>query len=140
MASALEIQQVRWEVQDVDPGLPILPDDTYSYVIDKNQGNIRRAALDAARMILFKLSIEGDQTVDIFSIKGAKAAEQYREALKLFLRDSNLNPALTLAQGYAGGVDAKDFVANLQDRNNVAVIVPSHNPDSIMSAYDPLGR
>jgi len=136
--TAEQIQQVRWEVQDVDAGLPILPDETYVYLIEKNNGSIRRSSLDAARMILFKLSIDSsDQTVDIFSIKGSKAAQQYMQALKLFLKDSNLNPALTMAEGYAGGVSKEDMISNLANPDNNAFVSPSYNPDSLYTQYDP---
>jgi hypothetical protein len=131
MATAQEIQTLRYELADTDTTLPILSDAEYAYFIDKNAGSIRRAMLDAARTILFKLSINStDSTVDIFSIKGSKAAQQYIEALKLFLRDPNLNPALTLGGGYAGGISKQDMQNNVDNTDNNAVIVPSSSNTS----------
>ena len=85
------INAVRFEVGDLSQELPFLNDDSYIYFLEKNKENIRKASLDAARVIMLNLSINAnDRTVDILSIKGGKAAEAYREALRLFL--SNPNP------------------------------------------------
>lgn len=108
-----DIQKVRIEVADTDINFPILSDDEYDYLLEKNYNSIRTSAIDAARIILMKLSINsGDQTVDIFSIKGSKAAEQYREALKMYLKNPDLNPLLSTAMPYAGGLSRSDMKAN----------------------------
>ena len=73
-----DIQKVRIEVADLDPGLPLLADDEYAYLLEKNNNSVVRASVDAARIILLKLSQQTDETVSIFSVKGSKAAEQYR--------------------------------------------------------------
>lgn len=108
-----DIQKVRIEIADTDINFPILSDDEYEYLLEKNYSSIRTAAIDAARIILMKLSISSsDQTVDIFSIKGSKAAEQYREALKLYLKNPDLNPLLSTAMPYMGGLSRTDMEAN----------------------------
>lgn len=119
------IKEVRVQVGDLDVTFPILDDSTYEYFIEKNEGSVRRAALDAARTILFQLSSRGDETVDIFSIKGGKAAEQYRLALQLFLKDPSLNPVLTSANAYAGGISLQDMQNNIDNTDNNAVITPN---------------
>lgn len=117
-------QKVRIEVADTDVTLPILSDAEYDYLLEKNYYVIRTTALDAARIILMKLSItSSDETVDIFSIKGAKAAEQYREALKLYIKSPDLNPILSQAMPYAGGISKADMQAN--DANPDNNLVPS---------------
>lgn len=117
-----QIQEVRVNVADLDPTMPILDDSTYEYFIVKNNFSVRRASLDAARSILLHLAMRGDETVDIFSYKGAKAAEQYRLALQLFLRDPNLNPVLTSAGGYAGGISHSDMLANNSNLDNNYIV------------------
>ena len=118
------IEKVRMEVADTDPSLPILTDDVYEYFLEKNHDNISRAALDAARAILLNLAQRGDETVDILSIKGRGAAEQYRLALELFLRDPNLNPVLQNARGYFGGVSISDMEQNNANPDNNVVKFP----------------
>lgn len=74
--------------------------------------------LDAAKTILFRLAQRNDEQIDIFSIKGSKASAEYREALKLFLRDSNLNPLLKNCSGWFGGVSLAEMQANRDNLDN----------------------
>ena len=121
--SSIEI--VRLLVQDNEPGLYMISDEEIYYFLQRNQNNVDRAAIEVAKVILLKLSIVGDSQVDIFSIKGAKAAEQYRMALTLFIKDPNLNPLLRTVQGYAGGVSLSDMQANNANSDNYLVINPA---------------
>ncbi len=119
-----DIEKVRIEVADTDINFPILSDDEYEYLLEKNNNSIRASGIDAARIILMKLSINSsDQVVDIFSIKSAKAAEQYREALKLYLKSPDLNPLMNTAMPYAGGISLSDMVANNSNSDNVTAPV-----------------
>lgn len=124
MATAENIKKIRYELADTDPALPLMGDAEYAYFLDKNSSNIRRTMIDAARAILFKLSMRGDETVDIFSLKGSKAAEQYRLALQLFIKNPEFNSALTLAEAYAGGISKSDMQENIDDEDNNAVLSP----------------
>ncbi len=113
-----DIQKVRMEVADIDTQFPILPDDTYTYLLEKNFNSVSKTAMDAARIILMTLSIRSeDTTVDIFSIKGSKAAESYREALKIYLKDPYNNPVLQNVQGWVGGVFLDQMQENIEDNN-----------------------
>ena len=115
------IQQVRLLVQDTVPGLYILANEEIEYLLDANAQSVNRAATAAARVILLNLSMRSDSSVDIFSIKSSKAAENYRLALQLFLRSPDLNPVLQNCQGYVGGVSVSDMKANDANYdNNVA--------------------
>lgn len=122
-----DIEKVRIEVADTDINFPILSDDEYEYLLEKNNNSIRSSGIDAARIILMKLSITAsDQTVDIFSIRGSRAAEQYREALKLYLKSPDLNPLMNTAMPYAGGISLSDMEANNSNTDNVTA--PVINP------------
>lgn len=123
MSSSQNVLKLRYELGDSSE-LPILSDAEYSYYLTKNDNNIRRSMIDAAKAILFKLSVRGDETVDIFSIKGSKAAEQYRLALQLFIKNPEFNPALTLADAYAGGISKSDMQENVDEDDNNAVLSP----------------
>lgn len=114
------ILNVRYEIGDTDLSLPILSDAEYTYFLTKNEENINKTALDAARVILFKLSIRSeDSTVDIFSIKGSKAAEAYKNALILFITNPSLNKILDGVSPYFGGVSQSDMSANESNTDNV---------------------
>lgn len=120
------IEAVRLEVQDTDPGLPILPDATITYFLEKHSESIPLASMDAARAILMRLSMDSsDEVVDILSIKGSKAAEQYRLALELFLKNPMLNPLLQSARGWIGGTSNKDIDSTYVDPDQNYVKVPA---------------
>ncbi len=129
-----EILAVRYEVQDVDVALPILPDATYEYILTKNTGSISASSLDAARMILMRLSISGssDFIVDVISIKGSKAAEAYRQALQLYITSPSLNPLIKSASIYAGNVSLSDMNTNDTTADNNYVSSPSVKNVSFM--------
>jgi hypothetical protein len=115
-----EIEKVRLAVADTDPAIPFLDDETYQYFLDKNNASIFLASLDAAKTILFILSQRStNKTVDVLSISGgAKAAEQYRLALQLFLRDPYLNPIIRDAQIWVGNVSKEEMQANNSNSDN----------------------
>ena len=135
MANAEQILQVKYELGDMEPGFPLLSDAEYSYFIDKNQGSLRRSMLDCAKTILFKLSMRNDETVDIFSIKGAKVAEQYREALKMLIKNPSFNPALTLAKIFAGGTSVSDMQANYDNADANIVQTPLNTRATLPTNY-----
>lgn len=126
-----DIQKVRIEVADLDPGFPLLVDDEYSYLLEKNNNSIVRASVDAARIILLKLSQQTDETVSIFSIRGSKAAEQYRLALELYIKNPQLNPLYNNLQGYFGGISISDMQKNNTNCDNNIVVSPSE-PDELV--------
>lgn len=123
-----DIEKVRIEIQDTaGPGLFILSDETITYFLTKYNNNIIRASLDAARAVLFQLSQQGNETVDILSLGNAKTAENYRLALQMYLRDPTLNPILSSVRGYAGGISVSDIESNNANLDNNIVQSPSAN-------------
>jgi hypothetical protein len=115
------IQQVRLLVQDSTPGLYIVSDDEINFFLERNSNNLNRTALEVAKVILLNLSMRGDNTIDIMSIKGSKTAEAYRLALELFIKSPELNPILQSTQGYFGGVSLTDIDANNANSDNNVV-------------------
>lgn len=128
-------QDIRMEVSDTDISFPILADTEIQYYLQKNEGNLRRTSLDCARAILMKLSMRGDQTVDIFSIKGSAAANSYRLALQLYLRNPDLNGMITSASLYAGGISLTDMQSNVDTTDN-NYVKTANQPESY--TYPPL--
>jgi hypothetical protein len=134
------IQQVKLQVGDMDINFPLLSDDSYNYFLEKNSNNITRASLDAARSILLILAQRTSESVDIFTVTGGhKSAEQYRLALQLFLKSPELNPVMTSAVIYAGGISKSDMSTNNSkiDTNYVgSVLDSSKNIDSLLNPFD----
>ena len=120
------ILQVRYEIQDVTPGLYILDDTTISYYLTKNTESITRASMDAARAILMRLAMTStEETIDIMSIKTRYQAQEYRLALQMYLANPLLNPVLQNVKGYVGGVSKSDMLANDAVLDNNIVTSPS---------------
>ena len=110
------ILQVRYEIADTNISLPFLSDTEYTYFLDKNQESIRRASLDAAKTILFKLSMSaGRKTIDILSIDTSKSATAYRDALLAYIKNPELNGSLGNITPYAGGISKSDMTLNESD-------------------------
>lgn len=107
------IEEVRLLVGDFgDP--QILSDEDIQYFLDKYEGNVTRAALDAARSILFYLARwptrERAGNYEVWN----DWANAYRKALEAFINDPNF--VVINAIPYAGGTSKSDMLAN--DSNN----------------------
>jgi hypothetical protein len=120
------VQQVRLLIQDNEPGLYILADEEIEFLLERNANSVNATSIEAARIVLFKLSQRGDESIDIFALRGSKAAESYRLALQLYLKDPMLNPILNNVRGYVGGVSKSDMQAN--DANSDNNLVPTAFP------------
>ena len=130
-----DIQKVRVECADTDISFPILPDSTYVYLLDKHYNVISKAAMDAARIILMHLSQRSTETVDIFTIKGSAAAESYRQALLLYIKDPSNNPVLQNCQGWVGGVSIAQMQENDSNLDNNIILQPSKSYDTIQTSW-----
>ena len=129
------IQQVKLEVADLDQAFPLLSDADYDYLLLKHNNSVVRAAVDAARIILLLLSQRTDETVDVFSVRGSKAAEQYRLALELYIKNPQLNPLYNNLKGYVGGVSISDMDANNANLDNNIVQSPSDSSELVNASF-----
>lgn len=133
--SLTPIQQIRLTVQDNTPGLYIISDDEIDWLLEKNNNNVAKASIDAARIILLNLSQRTDETVDIMSIKSSKVAENYRLALESFLKDPNSNPLYQNIKGYFGGVSISDMEANNANLDNNIIQSPSDSGELVNTSF-----
>ena len=133
--SLTPIQQIRLTVQDNTPGLYIISDDELAWLLEKNNNNVAKASIDAARIILLNLSQRNDETVDIMSIKSSKVAENYRLALESFLKDPNSNPLYQNLKGYVGGVSISDMDANNANLDNNIIQSPSDSGELVNTGF-----
>jgi len=119
------IQDLRYELGDTSAEWPIMSDAEYQYFLTKNSNALQRSAMDAAKSIMLKLSMRTDETVDIFSIKGASAAKNYMQALQMYIKNPDLNTMYDKIQGYAGGISKSDMQANDANLDNNIVNQPT---------------
>lgn len=119
------ISACRTEVGDVVIELPILADSEYTYFLEKNSENIRRASLDAAKTILLKLSLNSkSSTVDVLSVNTTMVAGDYRKALQLYIKSPELNGMYSTVTAWAGGISKSDMQSNIDNLDNNAVLPP----------------
>jgi|APGre2960657404_1045060.scaffolds.fasta_scaffold00061_13 hypothetical protein len=109
-----DIEKVRIEIGDTDAAMPILSDDEIQYFLDKNEGSIRKASLDCAKSILFRLAAFTFERVDILEYRGSDYFAQYRKALEMFISNPEYG-SVSNAMGYAGGISISDIQANIND-------------------------
>ena len=128
------IQQVRLNTQDNTPGLYILSDAEIEHLLERNNNNVNRASVEAARIILFNLSMRSDETVDVFSLKSSTSAKAYIEALKMYINNPALNQVSANVQGYVGGISLADMQANDANTDNNIFINPTSSPYDIPSS------
>lgn len=117
------IEAIRLELGDNIPEFPILSNDEYTYFIDKNFGSIRKASVDAAKTILFKLARQTREVMDIFTIYGDQAFQQYKQALEIYIKDPNYNVAIQGAMPFAGGISVTNINENISIIDNNIVDV-----------------
>lgn len=117
-------QQVRLLCQDNTPGLYIISDDEIDFLLERNNNNVDKAVYEALQIMLRYLAQRGDESIDVFSIRGSKAAEQMRLAIELYLKDPANNPLYKNLKGYVGGVSISDMAENNANLDNNIVENP----------------
>lgn len=131
----MTIKAIRIELGDTSPEFPILSDDEYRYFLDKNDWSIRRAAMDAAKSMMLKLSMRPNESVDVFSINGTGTAKQFMQALQMYISNPDLNPIYQNAMPYAGGISKSDMDANDADLDNNIIVQPTTSPGDIPKSF-----
>lgn len=111
------IDRVRLIVGDIWPDIEILADADYQYFLDKNDGNVNRAAMDAARTMLFKLSRYARERTGDIEVYGSDWFKQFAKALDDMIKNPNLS--ISLAVPYAGGISKQDMRENDECCDNV---------------------
>lgn len=119
-----DIQKVRLNVGDTIPDFMILTDDDYAYFLEIEHNSVPRASIRSAQAILFNLSRYTRERTGEIEVYGGDWFKNYIDALKLFLNNSLLSPAINSAMPYAGGISVSDMMANKRNPNTVSVNVP----------------
>ena len=128
-------QQVRLLCQDNTPGLYIISNDEIDFLLERNNNNVDKAVYEALQIMLRYLAQRGDESIDIFSIRGSKSAEQLRLAIELYLKDPANNPLYKNLKGYVGGVSISDMDANNADLDNNIIQSPSDSGELVNTSF-----
>lgn len=128
-------QQVRLLCQDNTPGLYIISDDEIDFLLERNNNNVDRAVYEALQIMLRYLAQRGDESIDVFSIRGSKAAEQMRLAIELYLKDPANNPLYKNLKGYVGGVSLSDMAENNANLDNNIIQSPSDSGELVNTSF-----
>ncbi len=124
-----EIQKIRLNVGDTDPVFPILTDETYEYLLELNEDNLKRSSVQASRMILLQLASLVEERADVLEIKGHQYFQNYKSAIELFLKDPSFS-SVSAAMIYCGGISKSDIQDNIADPDNNYVKVEKSIPSS----------
>lgn len=126
-----DIEKVRLEIGDTQlPPFQLMDDIEVQYFLDKNSGSIRRASLDCAKSILFKLARLVDERADVLELFGSQYARAYKDALMVYLKDQNFS-VIGYCQPYAGGISRNDIVENITTSDNNYVDVQRGVPQEL---------
>lgn len=125
------IESVRLEIGDTElPPFQIMSDSEIQYFLDKNSNSVRKASLDCAKSVLFKLSRFVDERADVLELFGSQRFRAYKEALMIYLKDQNFS-VIGYCQPYAGGISKTDIVENITTTDNNFVDVQRGVPQEL---------
>ena len=128
-------QQVRLLCQDNTPGLYIISNDEIDFLLERNNNNVDKAVYEALQIMLRYLAQRGDESIDVFSIRGSKAAEQMRLAIELYLKDPANNPLYKNLKGYVGGVSISDMAENNANLDNNIIQSTSDSGELVNTSF-----
>ena len=117
------IEKLKLEIGLVNEASDILSDEEIAYFLEKNNNSIRKAALDAAKTVLFILSTRVHEKIEMLEIWGHTWFENYMKTLQMYINDPNYSIALESAKAYAGGISVSDIRNNINNPDNLALDV-----------------
>ena len=117
------IQQIRLEIALIGDAENLLSEEELQYFLDKHNGSVRRASLDAAKTVLFILSTRVHEKIEMLEIWGHTWFENYMKTLQMYINDPNYSIALESAKAYAGGISVSDIRNNINNTDNLALDV-----------------
>lgn len=117
------VDALRILVGDAFEDFEILDDATYQYFLDKNDGDVNKAAIDAAKLIRFQIAKapyrERAGQYEVWD----KFADLYTAALNDLI-DGDNGLASFVPIPWAGGISKSDMLANRMNPDRVALCLP----------------
>ena len=117
-----DVTAIRLEIGLVSEAADVLSDEELQYFLDKHNGSVKRASLDAAKTVLFILSQFTHERSDMLEIWNHTWFENYMKSLQLYLNNPNFSIAIDSARAYAGGISKTDIRSNIDNEDNFTVI------------------
>lgn len=117
-----DVTAIRLEIGLVSEAVDVLSDEELQYFLDKHNGSVKRASLDAAKTVLFILSQFTHERSDMLEIWGHTWFENYMKSLQLYLNNPNFSINIDSARAYAGGISKTDIRSNIDKEDNFTVI------------------
>ena len=118
-----DVTAIRLEIGLVGEGADVLSDEELQYFLDKHNGSVKKASLDAAKTVLFILSqLVHERTSADLEIWNHTWFENYMKSLQLYLNNPNFSIAIDSARAYAGGISKTDIRSNIDKEDNFTVI------------------
>lgn len=117
------VQQLRLEIALIGEAETLLSDEEVQYFLDKYNGSVKRASLDAAKTVLFILSQFTHERSDMLEIWNHTWFENYMKVLQLYITNPNFSIALEQAKVYAGGISVTDIRNNVENSDNFTIQV-----------------
>lgn|SRR5690554_1331333 len=110
------LDRLRLITGDTDPVYEFLDDATYQYVLDKNSGNEKQAAMEAAKYILANITRYTRERTGDIEVYGNEFFKNYRDYLLELVNNPNFSNILPMP--YAGGISKKDMLENDENIDN----------------------
>ena len=122
------VSAIKLEIGLVGSAEGILSNDELQYFLDKNNQSVKKAALDAAKTVLFILSQLTHTKADVLESWDHDWFNNYYKTLQMYLNDPNFSFAINGAMPYAGGISVADIRANIENYDNLVVDVDAGIP------------
>lgn len=119
-----DVQKIKLEIGLFGEAEDILTDDEISYFLEKNNNNIKKACLDAAKTVLFYLAqlIHERSTADL-EMWNHTWYENYMRTLEMYINNPSYSIDITSLKPYCGGVSISDIRDNINNQDNLTVYV-----------------
>ena len=119
-----DIDKVKIEIGLVAQAADLLSDVELQYFLDKNHGSVKKAALDAAKTVLFMLSqLVHERCGNELEVWNHTWFENYMKSLQLYLSNPAYSLAIDSAKAYAGGISVTDIRNNIDNSDNYVLDV-----------------
>lgn len=131
-----DIEKIKLELGLNNLDESLLSDLEIQYFLDKHDGSIKRASLDAAKTVLFYLSrYIHEKSGPELELWGNGWFVNYAAALKMYINNPNFSLALQDASVYLGGLSREDAQSNNLVSDNIIVKVEDPLPTDGPAAF-----
>lgn len=134
------IEQLKLEIGLTRTDIEILTEPELEYFLERNNLNVKRAAVDAAQTVLFMLSqYVHEKSGPELEVWGHTWFENYMKALQMYLKSPTNNISVSMAKAYSGGISKADIQDNIANYDNNVVYVEKAIPQDYYASSPLVG-